>query len=315
MTTRFTMKLAAAIVAAFSLQGQSAGMGQYSIDDPVLQMRAWTLTAPAGWTVAGTMLPPPSCSTGTSPVYKAVSPDGNTGVYLLPRADWAWGAGVRPATDCLPFGQEVSAKAYLTYLTRVLHVAFVSEEPIPNLDQMRANFQHGTLDSALYIARYSVNGKAMGEYLSATVTCSQGVVMGLGTQHHCSAFTKRSFAPLAKLKAMRPTFDAMAMQLNPQWMQAWQAAMTSSIERRSQQQTQAMLYQGELAQRQRTLAHQDFMASMQGEAAQRTSNFEATEYQKQNNKENYVDYILDCQRYSGEGQRVAVGNCPVRETP
>lgn len=310
--------LAAAVLAltvaapAPPARAQSGPMHPVAIVDPVLNTRAWTLTVPAGWSADGTMLPGSTCNGGTTPIYRATSADGQTGSYLLPRADWAWGAGVRPGSDCLPWHEDVSAKDFLTYQTRIDKVGFVRQVPMPAFTGSMPPGYH--TDTARYLVRYSVNGRPVEELLSATVTCHAANALALGEQHSCSAFVSRWFAPLGKVQAMVPTFNAMKLTLDQQWMSAWTAAMTSRMQRMSEAQTQAMLAQGRLAQAQRTRAHQDFMASMQHGADVRNERFAAGQYRKQNNNDNYVDYILGCQRAYSGNTRVSAGNCPNRQT-
>ncbi len=299
-------------------------MRQVAIPDPVLDMPAWTLTAPANWKVDGSMLVGSSCNSGTSPAFRASSPDGLTGAYLLPRSDWAWGANIRPTNDCLPFHEALSAKDFLTYFIRVRGLGYVSDEPVPELANMRRNNDafnqqaRGTMqmtgDLARYLVRYSLNGKDTEERITATVTCTDSMVLGIGHQYGCSAFVTRWFAPYGKLQAMIPTFQAMAMTLNQPWMDQWTAVMIRGIRAKTQRQTEALLEQGRLAQAQRMNQHQDFMNSMQRGREIRNERFQEGQYLKQKNKEDYVDYILDCQRASNGTIRVAVGNCQARQT-
>jgi hypothetical protein len=156
----------------------------------------------------------------------------------------------------------------------------------------------------------------MEEYLSTDISCTQSMIAVVGTVSSCTALTRRSFAPRGRLEALKPTFDAMILQRDPQYFQAWQAMMRAGIENRSRAQTQALLYQGALAGQQRMQAHQDFMNQMAQAQTDRNNEFAAHEYQKQNNKENEVDFILDCQRlYDNNNELVSVGaNCPNRQT-
>jgi hypothetical protein len=56
------------------------------------------------------------------------------------------------------------------------------------------------------------------------------------------------------------------------------------------------------------------MSSMQRGRDIRNERFREGQYRKQQNKEDYVDYILDCHRLATSQERVAIGNCPVRQT-
>lgn len=312
---------AAALLALTAVASAPAGPGaaqearSYAIVDPVLGTRAWTLTLPAGWNADGTMLPGSSCNNATSPVYRATSGDGGSGAYFLPRSDWAWGAGARSSGDCLPWHAAVSAKDFLTYLVRIRKVGFVREEPVTaELADLRRNMGGGFADMARYLVRYEVGGRTVDEWLTASVTCRDGMVMGVGQTHGCSAFVTRWFAPQGSFAATMPAFKTLHLTLDQQWMQQWTAVMVSRTQRLYQGQTEALLAQGRLAQSQRMQAHQDFMASMERGRDVRNMQFQAGQYRKQRNNDNYVDYILDCSRaYSGT-TRVSSGNCPNRQT-
>jgi len=304
--------------------GEPAGMWEYAINDPVLQMKAWTLAVPAGWKAEGTMLPGSSCDSATSPVYRAASADGMTGVYSLPRIDWAWGRGVRPGPDCLPIQEVVSARDFLTYMTRALDVGFVRESPDPQLAELHRQDEESSrrsggnmkmqTDLAHYLVRYSVNGQPIEEWLSALVSCSDTMIVAVGHRYSCSAFVARWYAPLGKLEATMPTFRAMRLTLNQPWMDAWTAAMVRRVRALYQRETAALLQQGRLAQAARMREHQAFMDGMRRGRDIDNQRFREGQYQKQKNKEDTVDYVLDCQRLYSQGNRASVGNCPDRET-
>jgi hypothetical protein len=317
--------LAALYSLSFSIDATAQDMRPVAIIDPVLQTRAWTLMAPKDWVVDGTMMPGSSCSSGTTPIFRAVSADGKYGTYFLPRTDWAWGGAAHPGSDCLSFHEVVSARDYLTYLIRIENVSFVREEPVPGVEERRqkraAMIRQGAInpnsssDEARYRVRYSVAGADVEEFLTADVECSDSMVMGVGHSYACSTFVTRRFAPLGKLDAMQPMFEAMALTLDQGWMKAWTAAMVQRITRLSQQQTTAMLQQGDLAQQSRTSQQQAFMASSERGRETRNANFKEQQYQKQRNNDNFVDHILDCQRAYGTNGRISVGsNCPNRQT-
>ena len=271
------------------------------------------------------MLPGSACNEATSPVVRAVSSGGEAGSFQLPRVDWAWGAGVRQSNDCLPIQQAIGAKEYLKRLVQIRELEFVREEEAPGLAQARRNIEAGnqqmhgmmrnTIDKARFLVRYPVNGQATEEWLTGTLLCYDKTVMAVGRQSGCAAFVTREFAPAGKLEAMRPVFEGMQMVVNQPWMDAWTAAMRNRINGLSQKQTQILLEQGRLAQAGRMRQHQDFMSNTQRERTARNDRFKEGQYQKQRNKEEYVDYILDCQRLSNGNARASVGsNCPSRQT-
>jgi hypothetical protein len=312
-----------AVFGAAQMLAQSEVMRQVAINDPVLQMSAWTLNVPAKWQAEGTMLPGSSCESATTPVVRASSPDGLTGIYLLPRTDWVWGS-VRPGMDCQRLPDVASASDYLSRFVRIRQLDMVRELPVPELGDARRNLEslnqqargsmHFTVDMARALVRYSIKDRPIEEWLTVTLNCNSKMVMAVGQQNECSAFVSRWFAPAGKLEAKIPEFQAMKMTLNQQWMERWKAAVVQRSMALSGPQTQALLEQGRLAQSQRMKQHQDFMATMQKNGAVRNEQFAQGQYQKQQNKENYVDYILDCQRAYSGNTRVSAGNCANRQT-
>ena len=139
-------------------RGGEKGGDARSHSRPGVPKGGWTLSVPAGWSAEGSMLPGSSCNGATSPIYRALGPDGYTGAYLLPRTDWAWGAGVPPNGNCLPWHSVVSAKDFLTYLTRIQNVGFVRAEPVPELANFRRQV-HGSADMARYRCATRSTGK------------------------------------------------------------------------------------------------------------------------------------------------------------
>ncbi len=319
------MRMAVAALTATGLApARAGGMHSYAVMDPVLEMKAWDLAVPAGWKAEGTMLPGSSCVSSTSPVVRASSPDGLSGLYLLPRTDWAWGTRLPVSDDCRRLPKIDSARDYLNRLVAIRGLEVVREVPVPELDQARRNMQsmnsraqggmRFSIDMARSLVRYSVGAQQLEEWLTVTLSCNQVSALGAGQQHSCSAFVARWFAPLGTLQSKIPQFEAMKMTVNPAWMDRWKQAMVARSQALSRQQTGALLEQGRLAQGQRTKQHQDFMAAEQGGRDRRNQRFVEGQYRKAQNKEDYVDYVLDCQRAYSRNMRVSVGNCPDRET-
>ena len=173
---------------------------------------------------------------------------------------------------------------------------------------------HFTADTARSLVRYTVKDQPVEEWLTVDLNCNTKMVMAVGQQNECSAFVSRWFAPLGKLEARIQDFEAMKLKLNQRWMDEWTAAMVSHSTILTRQQTAALLDQGRLAQGQRMQQHREFMATMQREGEQHIDEFKQSQYRKQQNKEDYVDHILDCQRAYSGNNRVSIGNCESRET-
>jgi hypothetical protein len=303
---------------------QQGPMRQFPLVDTVLNMTAYTVNAPANWKVEGAMMPPASCTGGgPMPTYSATAPDGLSGIFVPPAYYWAWGAGTSSRGDCLPVQEAIRANDFLTYFIRIKQLGFVREEPVPDLAKHQQNVQKASrpgftlnLDEARFLVRYQIGKETIDEQISASVMCNEMQVAAVGVQHHCSATVWRTFAPSARLEATLPMLKSITVSMNPAWNEEWTTTMARRIGQLYQAQTQAMLERGRQAEAVRMKQHEDFMASMERGRDLRNQQFREGQYVKQQNKEDYVDYALDCHRISSDGTHYAnIGNCPDRETP
>jgi hypothetical protein len=316
---------------------------KHPILDPVLKRNAFYITAPAGWQFDGATIPGTNCQSMPAAVYKTSSPDGLTGVYVLPRFDWAWSTGrmqqqQAPAEGCMPW-QQITAKQLLDYLVPILHVAFEREGDPAEIAQIRANLkrrddelnaksaQNGGMatfssfsDFDRYVVRYEIDHHQVEEVLQASFTCSDKFFRQMGAHfYQCSAFVKRMRAPFGKLQAAAPLLasvhDEVDMQWNQQWMALWAQRSRQFIDGLYQAGTQALLDAGKRAGEARMREHDAFMNSMQQQRDVRNLNFAVGQYNKQHASDNFVDYVLDCTRLSNN---VSVsgphGSCQDRQT-
>ena len=216
----------------------SHGTQSVILHDPILDITAYTLSIPSGWNFSSAVIQGSSCVAGPFPVFRAVSPDGLSGVKQLPRMDWAWSdnAGVGKGGDCLPYRQEISAEDLLKYMTAVLQVEFVRDDPNPDLAvfqrNVAANSKPGFTskgDLAVATVRYRVNKIEIEDHLRVTVSCSAYSRVGSGRVENCSAYVKREFAPKGKYSP--ETFASIdhTLTVNPRWNQAWTAVMIQKI--------------------------------------------------------------------------------------
>ena len=318
--------LFAATLAFYSVHAQpQAAMKEVSIVDPVLQMTAWTVPIPATWSLDGTMLPNSSCIDATSPTFWVRSPDGKYGAYLLPRIDWAWGAGVRSGNDCLPLKQTLSARAFILNMLQTRGLTATSDEKVPELPAMQRDteafnqqtrgMRHDTVDAARVLTSYTVDGQAVSEVMTAIVRCFDANIMAVGKQSSCSAFVSRWYAPTDKIDSLRPVFIAIKPALSQPWMDRWTQAMRDQSNALSQQQTSVLLQQGRVAQQARTNQQNSFMEAFKSQADHRNGEVAIQQQNKQVQSDNFVDYVLDCSRIYSGAKRVSVGsNCPNRQT-
>jgi hypothetical protein len=293
MRVNRTARFLAAFVFAAALFDASAAPGAPSesgptksvaITDPILNMRAYSLTVPANWVFDGAVIQGSSCVGLPFAVFRASSPDGLTGVKSLPRLDWAWSDDARyagkPSPDCLAYKREIPAADVLKYMVGVLKVAFVKNESTPRLAEFRrriASMNTPTLssdgDMASASVQYHVNNILIDERLDVSVLCHTSVLALLGRQHSCSAFVTRARAPHGSWSADTFTPIGNSLAADPQWQARWTAIMIQNVNASGAAVRQA----GEDAARLRTAKfnafnqaqsmrqrqHEDFLASMQ----------------------------------------------------
>ncbi len=223
---------------AASVSPPTSGTQSVNLRDPILNMTAYTLTIPSGWDFSSAVIQGSSCVAGPFPVFRVLSPDGLSGVKQLPRMDWAWSdnAAIGKGGDCLPYQQEISAENFLKYMTGVLKVEFVRDDPNPEL----ATFQHNLASSsrpgftskgdlAVATVRYRVNKIEIEDHLRVTVSCSIYSRAGSGRIENCSAFVKREFAPKGNYSSDAFASINHSLEVNQQWNQEWTAVMIQKI--------------------------------------------------------------------------------------
>ena len=129
MRTRLLSATFATIAISQHGYSQSASV-RHAIFDPILNRNGFYVNVPANWQFEGAMFPGSACEQNPMAVFRASSPDGLSGVYVLPRVDWSWSSGPKQlpaAAGCMPWSKVIPAHDYLTYLLPILNVGFVRE--------------------------------------------------------------------------------------------------------------------------------------------------------------------------------------------
>jgi hypothetical protein len=205
--------LVRATVALAALGIASGQTRQVEIVDPILKMRAYSMTIPANWFFEGLVMQGTSCVAGPFPVFRLMSPDGITEIKMLPRFDWKWSTLLpkvpNPASqDCLPLDKEMPASQFLQYMVAILGVTFVREAPPEHLAEESGPGRK--VDRAGFLVRYRINGIPVEEYLRATVTCRDdarrpGQDAKVTHFHSCSAQVSRTRTRAGQLDAPEAT--------------------------------------------------------------------------------------------------------------
>ena len=343
---------ATAVALAFLATPQDAhaqgAMQKGVIHDPVLNMDAYTVTYPAKWHYQGTLVQGSGCAPVPFQVFKASSPDGLTVLERMPRFDWAWGNGPASQTQdgCLPLKQAMSAQDFLKYLSAILKVEYVSDEPVDPavVAAYKKSFDESNAEWAKkYVAAGMTPPTNTGELASANVRYKNGTFVILGRlettvtclnnhmkdyrgqpieTHVCNAGVRYTHAPEAQFKAA----VAQANGIGAAAVQEWVTAYMANKDRQTQQNIAAIQRQGaqnianskasnqqfQDAQATRQRQHEDFMSTMQ--RGTDMSMHQAAQVANTNHTiaSDWTDYSLDRQTVrdptSGQVSKVSSGS-------
>jgi hypothetical protein len=254
----------AAYSTSSSTSGSASGETQSQpIPDPSFDnMTAVTVTIPARWHFNGVLYQGGNCTPVPNPVYRATSPDGLSFMERMPPLSWVYGSGPNLKTmeksDCLPLKGPMSAQDFLKYLAGTMHVAYVSDEPVPEAISAKVHQTRQAAEddiapkyaaahmtppkSTLQLARAIVTSKngtfPMKGRLDVTIDCTESVFKGppmvVGrppqlvagpstTLDQCTAHVDYYSAPENQFAAVIRQMDATNMEPKSDevWKQAW----------------------------------------------------------------------------------------------
>jgi hypothetical protein len=243
------------------------------IRDPTLNnMAAFEVPVPTDWNFQGILIQGSQCVPTPFVVFRATSPDGLTFVKQMPTLGWAWGTGFAANVnhrDCLPLKEAMGAQDFLKYLSAILKVEYVADDPVPA--EIQAKLQKDMDDAqAVYAPSYAAMhvqpprttrqvARAIVQYRNGTfvmkgrlgtiVDCTETQHAGMKssvrwvpdqpgwTSCQCTASVRYISAPESDYPATVQLWDAseMAGRVLPQWAQAWIA--------RNQRQSNAFMQQ------------------------------------------------------------------------
>ena len=105
-----------------------AGTKVVRIDDPVLGLNFFTTTFPEDWVFLRKITRGTPCVAGTTPFYRASSPDGLSGDKMFPRFDSGWSNNPiytpQGNSGCLAREGEIRAADFLKHMVSLLHVEY-----------------------------------------------------------------------------------------------------------------------------------------------------------------------------------------------
>ncbi len=263
----------------------TAGMKRVEVYDPMFQQVAYTVMIPQDWVIDATVL---RTQFAPSHVFRASTPDGLTGVQVLPAYNWVstdnrgmyqfyknQGTVIAPPMPA----SEVLTKFVLPEARPGVQIVG-SEPPGPALQnaaeydrRMNAQFdaqaagsgqkpRHVTSDAARVRIRYALRGHPVEEVLVANSSVADLPLQQGGAQHLSYALVTAARAPLGKFneneKLMKAIFTSVTVD------QAWQAKQDAFMQRSAEEKQKAIL---DNAERYRRMNLAIYNASMRSAAA------------------------------------------------
>jgi hypothetical protein len=238
----------AANAAATGSAGASA-MRTVSVDDPVVNMQAFTLKIPANWKFTGMIARPGGCHgpavAADGLTFTALAQDGITANEKLPGVSWAWTSDGSGLGNCKSVKVD-SAAAFLLGIAvpnlrpdaKNITVVPLPPEMRQALDAKNRELKSSgrTVDSARVRLSYTYQGHAVDELLFAIVLCQQFDMPAYPAlhrpavqRHMCNATgTIIRRAPQGALDALLAQPPPPA-QMNPQWDALIQQQMKSQF--------------------------------------------------------------------------------------
>jgi len=311
--------------AAFLPAAADGGTKNVSVTDPIFNMRAYSYAVPDNWIFDGAAVQGSSGGGGVVAVFRAISPDGLTGIKALPRLDWAWSdnptmAARDEAADCLPYKKTMTAVEFLQYMFGVLHVQFVRLEPVPWLAQRQRETaaqntpnSQSTIDIAIATVHYKINKITIEEQIQVNVACHSNLLVGTNThQNSCNAGVIREWAPEGKFAANSDTFKAIlhSFSIDQEWQARFTAMMVQQVKDRAargrafldareaaqNRQMQAQYNAFNQSQQMRQQQHDDFMAVMQRGTDMSMQRTQDSMNARGRAADDWCDYSLDQQK-------------------
>jgi hypothetical protein len=211
------------------------GTRRVSVNDPELDMEAFSIHLPATWIFDGMLVPRPPCSASDSMAIRMESPDGLTVARVLPAINWTYYDAGRPndgGSQCSMYGGMKSASDILKSAIHLFNVEYVSDAPT-DIDQIRQKFaanksgsMHWVADKARAKVKFKVNSIEMDGRVSALVLCSQNTG---ATYTACSATISRSWAPVGQYDDAFFETIQKTLTLNAEWFAKRQAQMEKDL--------------------------------------------------------------------------------------
>jgi hypothetical protein len=305
-----------------------------TITDPTLgDIKAFTVTIPAGWKFQGTVVRGPDCNPISFPVFRSYSPDGLTEMRLLPAFNWSFHPAIQMKTvaGCLPIQRTLTAAEFLDHFLELIpngvHIVGPMSIASPYHDRVEffaSNMNaknpslHDTVDMAAMRVE-TVNGTFVIEQrVRVWVECRTNSQAGKFSGGGCSAHVDVLRAPKGKLDALVALVDSHDLTKpvgDQQWLAVYmQRQQREGAERlanlgKIEAQQMAML-RTQFEQMQETMGrnHAAFMAQQESQFHSAMNNANNSMNARTTAASDWVDYALDQQTVTGSGGTVHISS-------
>ncbi len=263
----------------------TAGMKRVEVYDPMFQQLAYTVMIPNDWVLDGTVI---RTQFAPSQVFRASTPDGLTGVQVLPAYNWI----STNNRGMLQFYQNQRTVIAPPMAASEVMTKFVLPETRPGVQVVgtepaalavaggvefarKANAQfeaeaarsgqkprHMTTDAARTRIRYELHGRPVEEALLVTTMLTDMPLQQGGEVHYSFALVTAARAPAGRFEATEKLLTSIIASVTVD--QAWQAKQDAFQLRSAQEKQQAILAN---AERYRRMNKAIFDASMRSAKA------------------------------------------------
>lgn len=330
-TNRPAWSIIAILVVAFVLSASGSAAQSLTtapIIDPAYNIKAFTITIPAGWKFQGTVMPGPECSEIPYPVFRAYSSDGLSEFRLQPTFNWTFHPAIRnfhSPLGCMDIGHTLTAEEFLKrYEEMVAHEGIHIVGPMPvgaayqrRVEGVANNMNHISPDiqgsaTAAAVRVETRNGSFVIEQrFRAYVECRVSKRTGMASGGGCSAHVDVVRAPQGKLDALCALVDAHDLVRTPH-EDAWLQRALQTQAARNRQRMEQLTRQEQASSAMLKKQSDDFMASQRRNHEAFMAQQESSFHSSMNNANNamnarstassdWVDYALDQQTVAGPG--------------
>ena len=332
MNTQRTLRMALPLLMTGCAFAQA--LTTATIADPTLNdIKAFTVTIPAGWKFQGTVVRGPECHPISFPVFRAYSSDGLSEMRLLPAFDWSFHPAINMKTvaGCLPIQGTLTAAQFLDHFVELIPggVHVVGPMAIAPLYRARiekfganANSSMPSLKTTVDTAAdrvETVNGSFVIEQrVRVWVECRTTGNIGKFSGGGCSAHVDVVRAPKGRLDALVALVDShdLTKPVNdPQWLAVY-------MQRQQREGAERLRALGEIEARQNRMLraqfeqiqatmqrnHEAFMAQQESQFRSAMNNANNAMNARTTAASDWVDYALDQQTVTGSGGTVKVSS-------